>query len=291
MRIAAAFAAADRTNEFLLLDDEGTPFHCPARNQYPQGPCNLGKRAELGRQQRDFEKPVQNRAAAITNALAARAGARWSSARHREALRVSLAFATLARPDGVGGRERPKNRPVLSPRLANARRMRLRVSLASAARAGRDRGLYDRCSHWTVHASIAFQVGRGWAALERAPRGAFRRRHRTARGTDQDAGAFSRGRHRASVCSRVGRGGGSVCAPVRRRGAAAQSAGAAVLGRHAPGTVIIRSGQVILRPGQLRRRGSTIVRLTLQPDLRTVGRKTQSPSAESLVFSTAEPGT
>jgi hypothetical protein len=32
MRIAAALAAADRSNEFLLLDDEGTPFHCPARN-------------------------------------------------------------------------------------------------------------------------------------------------------------------------------------------------------------------------------------------------------------------
>jgi hypothetical protein len=32
MGIAAAFAAADWSNEFLILDDEGTPFHCPARN-------------------------------------------------------------------------------------------------------------------------------------------------------------------------------------------------------------------------------------------------------------------
>jgi hypothetical protein len=32
MGIAAALAAADRSNEFLILDDEGTPFHCPARN-------------------------------------------------------------------------------------------------------------------------------------------------------------------------------------------------------------------------------------------------------------------
>jgi hypothetical protein len=29
MCVAAAFAAADRPNEFLILDDEGTPFHCP----------------------------------------------------------------------------------------------------------------------------------------------------------------------------------------------------------------------------------------------------------------------
>ena len=35
MRIAAAFATADRSNEFLLLDDERTPFHCPARDQHP----------------------------------------------------------------------------------------------------------------------------------------------------------------------------------------------------------------------------------------------------------------
>jgi len=59
MRVAAAFAAADGSNEFLLLDDEGTPFHCPGRNQHPQHPYNLGKRAELGRQERDSEKPVQ----------------------------------------------------------------------------------------------------------------------------------------------------------------------------------------------------------------------------------------
>ena len=32
MSIAAALAAADRSNKFLILDDEGTPFHCPARN-------------------------------------------------------------------------------------------------------------------------------------------------------------------------------------------------------------------------------------------------------------------
>ena len=35
MRIAAAFAAADRSNEFLLLDDEGTPFHCPLATNIP----------------------------------------------------------------------------------------------------------------------------------------------------------------------------------------------------------------------------------------------------------------
>jgi hypothetical protein len=66
MRIAATLAAADRSNEFLILDDEGTPFHCPARNQYPQYPCNLGKRAELGRQACGREKPVQNRFAEST---------------------------------------------------------------------------------------------------------------------------------------------------------------------------------------------------------------------------------
>jgi hypothetical protein len=69
MGIAAALAAADWSNEFLILDDEGTPFHCPAcpaRNQYPQHPCNLGKRAELGRQACGCEKPVQNRFAAST---------------------------------------------------------------------------------------------------------------------------------------------------------------------------------------------------------------------------------
>jgi hypothetical protein len=32
MGITAAFAAADRSNKFLILDDEGTPFHCLARN-------------------------------------------------------------------------------------------------------------------------------------------------------------------------------------------------------------------------------------------------------------------
>jgi hypothetical protein len=61
MGVAAAFAAADRSNKSLILDDEGTPFHCPARNQYPQHAYNLGKRAELGRQERGCEKPVQNR--------------------------------------------------------------------------------------------------------------------------------------------------------------------------------------------------------------------------------------
>ena len=66
MGIAAALAAADWSNEFLILDDEGTPFHCPARNQYPQYACNLGKRAELGRQACGCEKPVQNRFAAST---------------------------------------------------------------------------------------------------------------------------------------------------------------------------------------------------------------------------------
>ena len=49
MRIAAAFAAADRSNEFLILDDKGTFFHCPARDQDSPGPCNLAKRAELRR--------------------------------------------------------------------------------------------------------------------------------------------------------------------------------------------------------------------------------------------------
>ena len=48
MRIAAAFAAPNGSNEFLILDDEGTPFHSPARNQHPRGLCNLAKRAELG---------------------------------------------------------------------------------------------------------------------------------------------------------------------------------------------------------------------------------------------------
>jgi hypothetical protein len=61
MGVAAAFAAADRSNKSLILDDEGTPFHCPARNQYPQRAYNPGKRAELGRQERGCEKPVQNR--------------------------------------------------------------------------------------------------------------------------------------------------------------------------------------------------------------------------------------
>jgi hypothetical protein len=36
MRIAAALGAADRANEFLIFDDEGTRFHCPDRNQHPQ---------------------------------------------------------------------------------------------------------------------------------------------------------------------------------------------------------------------------------------------------------------
>jgi hypothetical protein len=61
MGVAAAFAAADRSNKSLILDDEGTPFHCPARNQHPQHAYNPGKRAELGRQERGCEKPVQNR--------------------------------------------------------------------------------------------------------------------------------------------------------------------------------------------------------------------------------------
>ena len=30
MGVAAAFAAADRSNEFLILDDEGTPLQSPA---------------------------------------------------------------------------------------------------------------------------------------------------------------------------------------------------------------------------------------------------------------------
>jgi hypothetical protein len=59
MGVAAAFAAADRSNKSLILDDEGTPFHCPARNQHPQHAYNPGKRAELGRQERGCEKPVQ----------------------------------------------------------------------------------------------------------------------------------------------------------------------------------------------------------------------------------------
>jgi hypothetical protein len=49
MRIAAAFAAADRSNKFLSLDDVGTPFHSPARDQNPRQSSNLAKRAELGR--------------------------------------------------------------------------------------------------------------------------------------------------------------------------------------------------------------------------------------------------
>jgi hypothetical protein len=48
MRIAAALGAADRSNESLLLDDEGSPFHSPAHSQYPRLACNREKRAELG---------------------------------------------------------------------------------------------------------------------------------------------------------------------------------------------------------------------------------------------------
>jgi hypothetical protein len=61
MRIAAAFAAADRSNKSLLLDDVRTPFHSPVRDQHPQATFNCGKRAELGRQACGYEKPVQNR--------------------------------------------------------------------------------------------------------------------------------------------------------------------------------------------------------------------------------------
>jgi hypothetical protein len=61
MRVAAAFAAADRSNEFLILDDEGTPFHCPARENNPRGLFDLVKRAKLGRQACGCEKTVQNR--------------------------------------------------------------------------------------------------------------------------------------------------------------------------------------------------------------------------------------
>jgi hypothetical protein len=37
MRVAAAFGTTYRSNESLLLDDEGTPFHSPAHSQYPHG--------------------------------------------------------------------------------------------------------------------------------------------------------------------------------------------------------------------------------------------------------------
>jgi hypothetical protein len=61
MRIAAAFAAADRSNKFLSLDDVGTPFHSPARDQNPRQPSNLAKRAELGRHIGPlWKKPVYN---------------------------------------------------------------------------------------------------------------------------------------------------------------------------------------------------------------------------------------
>jgi hypothetical protein len=36
MRIAAAPGTADRSNEFLIFDDERTPFHCPARDHIPR---------------------------------------------------------------------------------------------------------------------------------------------------------------------------------------------------------------------------------------------------------------
>ena len=49
MRVAAAFAAADWPNEFLVFDDEGTPFHSPAQAQHPRRECNLAKRAKLRR--------------------------------------------------------------------------------------------------------------------------------------------------------------------------------------------------------------------------------------------------
>jgi hypothetical protein len=35
MRIAAAFAAPNGSNEFLILDDEGTPFHSPPATNIP----------------------------------------------------------------------------------------------------------------------------------------------------------------------------------------------------------------------------------------------------------------
>ena len=44
MRIAAAFAAADRSNKSLLFDDVRTPFHSPVRDQHPQATFNCGKR-------------------------------------------------------------------------------------------------------------------------------------------------------------------------------------------------------------------------------------------------------
>jgi hypothetical protein len=61
MRVAVAFATADRLNKFLILDDEGTPFHCPARANNPRGLSDLVKRAKLGPQACGREKTVQNR--------------------------------------------------------------------------------------------------------------------------------------------------------------------------------------------------------------------------------------
>jgi hypothetical protein len=47
MRVAAAFAAADWPNEFLVFDDEGTPFHSPRPS--PKSPARMqsGKAREI----------------------------------------------------------------------------------------------------------------------------------------------------------------------------------------------------------------------------------------------------
>ena len=43
MRIAAAFAAPNGSNEILILDDEGTPFHSPRPQPTSPGLIQSGK--------------------------------------------------------------------------------------------------------------------------------------------------------------------------------------------------------------------------------------------------------
>jgi hypothetical protein len=50
MGIASAVTAADRLNEFLILGDEETPFHSPARNHRRRDHIDSPKRAELRQQ-------------------------------------------------------------------------------------------------------------------------------------------------------------------------------------------------------------------------------------------------
>jgi hypothetical protein len=60
MRVAAAFGATYRSNESLLLDDDGSPFHSPAHSQISplgmQSAKSRGIRDEVARRQKSCAK-------------------------------------------------------------------------------------------------------------------------------------------------------------------------------------------------------------------------------------------